>query len=76
VRGLQGKRIVLAGGAAGIGDATAEGLAVDDAAITVGDINFPAAQDTVSRVTAAGGTAAAVEFDLADEKCGHRDQSA
>ncbi|HUB21962.1 MAG TPA: SDR family oxidoreductase [Streptosporangiaceae bacterium] len=68
MRGLQGKRIVIAGGATGIGAAAAERLAAEGAAVAVGDVNFPAAQDTASRITAAGGRAIAIEFDLADEK--------
>ena len=67
MRGLQGKRIVIAGGATGIGAATAERLAAEGAAVAVGDINLTAAEVTVKRITADGGTAIAVEFDLADE---------
>lgn len=67
MRGLQGKRIVVAGGATGIGAATAQRLAAEGASVVVGDINAAAAEATVKSITATGGTAIAVEFDLADE---------
>ena len=68
MRGLQGKRIIIAGGATGIGAATAERLGSEGAAVLIGDINLDAAQATAKRVADAGGTALAVEFDLADER--------
>jgi NAD(P)-dependent dehydrogenase (short-subunit alcohol dehydrogenase family) len=66
MRGLNGKRIIIAGGATGIGAAAAERLGQEGAALVVGDINLVDAQKTAGRITAAGGTALAVEFDLAD----------
>ncbi|MET9089969.1 SDR family oxidoreductase [Streptomyces sp. NPDC004237] len=67
MRGLQGKRIVIAGGATGIGAATAERLTEEGASVVIGDRNFDGAQATAKRLTDAGATALAVEFDLADE---------
>lgn len=66
MRGLRGKRIVIAGGASGIGAAAAKRLAEEGALVAVGDINLAAAQVIVKRITETGGTAVAVEFDLAD----------
>jgi NAD(P)-dependent dehydrogenase (short-subunit alcohol dehydrogenase family) len=66
MRGLAGKRIVVASGATGIGAATAQRLAEEGAQLVVGDINEGELQATVSRIRAAGGTAEAVRFDLAD----------
>jgi NAD(P)-dependent dehydrogenase (short-subunit alcohol dehydrogenase family) len=66
MRGLHGKRIIIAGGATGIGAAAAERLAEEGAALVVGDINLGGAQKTAERITTAGGKALAVEFDLAD----------
>ena len=68
MRGLQGKTFIIAGGATGIGAATAERLASEGAFVTVGDINAAGAQATVERIAAAGGRALAVEFDLADDQ--------
>lgn len=67
MRGLNGKRIIIAGGASGIGAATAERLAAEGAAVVIGDINIDGARATAKRIADAGGTALAVEFDLADE---------
>jgi len=67
MRGLEGKRIIIAGGATGIGAATAERLAGEGASVVIGDINIDGAQATAGRVVAAGGRALAAEFDLADE---------
>lgn len=67
MRGLQGKKIVIAGGATGIGAATAERLVAEGAAVAIGDINLAGAQATAKTLAAAGGTAVAIEFDFADE---------
>ena len=67
MRGLTGKRIVVCGGATGIGAATAERLAAEGARVLVGDLNADGARATAARIAAAGGTALAEEFDLADE---------
>jgi len=67
MRGLAGKRIIIAGGATGIGAATAERLAGEGASVVIGDINIDGAQATAGRIAAAGGVALAAEFDLAQE---------
>ncbi len=67
MRGLQGKVVVVAGGATGIGAASAERLAAEGARVVVGDINLDGASATAERITAAGGEALAVSFDLSDE---------
>jgi NAD(P)-dependent dehydrogenase (short-subunit alcohol dehydrogenase family) len=66
--GLDGKIFIVAGGATGIGAGTAERLASEGSSVTVGDINTAGAKATVDRITASGGRAIAVEFDLADEQ--------
>jgi NAD(P)-dependent dehydrogenase (short-subunit alcohol dehydrogenase family) len=66
VRGLEGKRIVVAGGATGIGAATAARLAEEGAKVVVGDIYKKGLAATVARITAAGGTVRGVHFDLRD----------
>jgi NAD(P)-dependent dehydrogenase (short-subunit alcohol dehydrogenase family) len=69
--GLTGKTVIVAGGATGIGAGTAKRLAAEGASVVVGDINIAGATSTVEQITAAGGTALAVEFDLADEDSVH-----
>lgn len=64
MKGLKGKRIIIAGGATGIGAATAERLAEEGASVVVGDINLAGAAATAKGIN---GTAVAVEFDFADE---------
>jgi NAD(P)-dependent dehydrogenase (short-subunit alcohol dehydrogenase family) len=68
MRGLSGKRIVICGGASGIGAAAARRLAEEGARVVVGDIDIDGAKATVEGITAAGGAATAVEFDLADDE--------
>jgi NAD(P)-dependent dehydrogenase (short-subunit alcohol dehydrogenase family) len=66
MKGLAGKRIVIAGAATGIGAATAERLAAEGARVIVGDINVDGARATAERIGKAGGEARAVAFDMAD----------
>jgi len=72
MRGLKDKVFIVAGGATGIGAGTAERLAEEGALVTVGDINIAGANATAERISASGGRAIAVEFDLADEQSVHR----
>jgi NAD(P)-dependent dehydrogenase (short-subunit alcohol dehydrogenase family) len=67
MRGLRGKRIIVASGATGIGAATAMRLADEGACVLVGDINEAGLQSTVGKIVAAGGTAQGSVFDLKDE---------
>jgi NAD(P)-dependent dehydrogenase (short-subunit alcohol dehydrogenase family) len=67
MHGLSGKRIVICGGASGIGAATARRLADDGARVLIGDIDIHGAEATAESITSAGGIAVAAEFDLADD---------
>ncbi len=67
MRGLHDKTILVGGGATGIGAATAARLAEEGAKVAIGDVNIAGARTTADRITADGGAAIAVEFDLADE---------
>jgi 3-oxoacyl-[acyl-carrier protein] reductase len=59
---------IVTGGSGGIGRQTAERLAADGMAVVVGYAGNPAtAKDTVAVIEAAGGTALAVQADVADE---------
>lgn len=68
MKALEGKRILIAGGATGIGSATAQRLAAEGASVVIGDLNQDGAQLTASRIRKAGGAAVATDFDLADEE--------
>src|ERR1700744_559738 len=66
LRGLADKVAVVVGGATGIGAATAVRLAEEGCRVVIGDIAVDAAQQTAARISAGGGTATHVAFDLAD----------
>jgi NAD(P)-dependent dehydrogenase (short-subunit alcohol dehydrogenase family) len=63
---LADKVAVVAGGATGIGAATAARLGAEGALVVVGDVAAEAAQRTAEAIAGDGGTAVAVPFDLAD----------
>ena len=64
--GLSGKVALVLGGGGGLGGAIAQSLAAEGARVAVGDISAEAAQATVSRIEATGGSALALTWDLAD----------
>ncbi|WP_229068984.1 SDR family NAD(P)-dependent oxidoreductase [Actinoplanes sp. DH11] len=66
MRGLDGKRILVAGAATGIGAATALRLGREGARLHLGDLNESGVQEIAAEVNAAGGSATAGRFDLAD----------
>ena len=69
VRDLDGKVAVVTGGSRGIGRAIAAALAVRGARVVVNyATNEAAAVDTVQMVSAAGGTAVPMRFDVADRR--------
>jgi len=67
MRDLDGKVVVIAGGATGIGAASAHRLASEGAHVVVGDLNGAGAEDTAQRIREAGGEARAFAFDISDE---------
>lgn len=67
MRGLKGKVAVIAGGATGIGAATATRLAEEGVKVVIGDVNIGAAQALAETIRAGGGTATAVAFDVSDD---------
>jgi NAD(P)-dependent dehydrogenase (short-subunit alcohol dehydrogenase family) len=67
MRDLDGKVVVIAGGATGIGAASARRLASEGAHVVVGDLNATGAEETARDIRQAGGEARAFRFDIADE---------
>jgi NAD(P)-dependent dehydrogenase (short-subunit alcohol dehydrogenase family) len=66
-RRFENKVAVVAGGASGMGAATAQRLASEGARVVVGDINAEGAERVAAGIVDAGGEAVPVVFDLADE---------
>jgi NAD(P)-dependent dehydrogenase (short-subunit alcohol dehydrogenase family) len=64
---LEGKIVFVTGGACGIGRATSLLMAREGATLAVSDSDLPLAEETASRIRAAGGTAIALAGDVADE---------
>ncbi len=64
---LDGKVVLLSGGASDIGRATARLLADEGAAVVVGDVTEDAASEVAHEITAAGGAALGVRCDVRDE---------
>ncbi|HEY6473666.1 MAG TPA: SDR family oxidoreductase [Acidimicrobiales bacterium] len=65
---LDGKVVLLSGGASDIGRATALLLAEEGATVTVGDVNEEAAEDVARAITTAGGRALGMSCDVRQEK--------
>ena len=64
---FQGKTALVSGGASGIGRATAHRLAAEGAHVFIADLNADLADQTVAQIRRAGGSAAFVNVDLADD---------
>jgi NAD(P)-dependent dehydrogenase (short-subunit alcohol dehydrogenase family) len=65
---LDGKVVLLSGGASDIGRATALLLAEEGAAVTVGDVNEEAAESVAHAVVTAGGRAIGMSCDVRQEE--------
>ena len=63
MRGLGGKVAIVAGGARGIGAATARRLAEEGASVVIGDMLVDLARDVAADIVARGGKAIAAELD-------------
>lgn len=67
MRRLENRVVIVAGGASGIGEATAERLAAEGAAVVVGDLNAEGAQRVAARIEQNGGRAVGMACDISDE---------
>jgi NAD(P)-dependent dehydrogenase (short-subunit alcohol dehydrogenase family) len=64
---LSGRRALVIGGASGIGQASALGLAAHGAHVVVADLNAALAEETVQAIKAEGGAAEALKIDMRDK---------
>lgn len=64
---LQGKTILVCGGATGIGAATVRRLCAEGARVGIGDFSIAVARGLAAELNAAGGDVVAWEYDQADE---------
>ncbi|MDE0949659.1 MAG: SDR family NAD(P)-dependent oxidoreductase [Halioglobus sp.] len=67
MKNLQGKAILVCGGATGIGAATARRLSEEGARVGIGDFNIAGAESLALELNAGGGDAVAWYYDQADE---------
>jgi len=65
---LEGKVIAMTGGATGIGAVTAQRMAAEGAHVVIGDINLAGAEEVVTAIRAAGGSARTILCDVAVEE--------
>lgn len=63
---LDGRTIVVTGGASGIGAALAVGFADEGATSVIADLNFDAADAVATQIESSGGRASAVRVDVTD----------
>ena len=68
MRGLDGKAILMAGGAGGIGSATSRRLGAEGVRVAVGDLDRDAADVVAAQISGDGGEAVAVALDIGDEE--------
>jgi meso-butanediol dehydrogenase/(S,S)-butanediol dehydrogenase/diacetyl reductase len=67
-RRLEGRTIVVTGGASGIGAALASGFAAEGANAVIADLNREAAEALAAEITQSGGSASAVRVDVTDRE--------
>jgi NAD(P)-dependent dehydrogenase (short-subunit alcohol dehydrogenase family) len=64
---LSGRRALVIGGASGIGQASALGLAAHGAEIVVADVNVALAEETAQEIKKSGGKSATMKIDMRDK---------
>jgi NADP-dependent 3-hydroxy acid dehydrogenase YdfG len=68
VGSLDGRKAIVTGASSGIGEATAQALAAEGAAVTLGARRKDRLDDLAKRIDADGGTAHVLEVDISDEE--------
>ncbi|MGV3492509.1 SDR family oxidoreductase [Pseudorhodoferax sp.] len=66
MKGLTGRRVILTGGASGIGRAAALRLGAEGCVVGIFDLNGAGAAETAQAIEAAGGSAASWALDISD----------
>ncbi|MBN9576639.1 MAG: SDR family oxidoreductase [Alicycliphilus denitrificans] len=67
MKGLKGRRVILTGGASGIGRAAALRLGAEGCVVGIFDLNGAGARETASSIVQAGGQAEAWQLDISDQ---------
>ena len=65
---LDGRKVLITGASSGIGEATAEAMVAEGAAVALGARRKDRLDELASRINDGGGTAVAIEADISDEE--------
>src|SRR3954470_6236444 len=65
---LDGRKVLITGASSGIGEATAEAMVAEGAAVALGARRKDRLDELAGRINDGGGTAVAIEADIADEE--------
>ena len=65
---LKSKKVIVTGGASGIGRAICTVFAAEGASVVIADIDEPGSMETLSLLQSAGGHAAAITTDVSSEE--------
>lgn len=69
---LDGRKVLITGASSGIGEATAEAMVAEGAAVALGARRKDRLDELAARIESGGGTAVAIAADIADEEQAHK----